>query len=97
MLYYNMGANSVQVSIVTYSSYLAKEGGKNKTIGQFEVIGKAWDSSLGGFSFDVKLAELMADRFNAIWAKKGGAGQDLRNFVRPMTRLRNEAGTCIPK
>lgn len=91
VLYYNMGANSVQVSIVTYSSYPSKEGGKNKTVGQFEVIGKAWDTSLGGFSFDVKLAELMADRFNAIWAKKGGAGQDLRTFVRPMTRLRNEA------
>ena len=87
-----MGANSVQVSIVTYSSYMVKEGGKNKTIGQFEVIGKAWDSSLGGFSFDVKLAELLADRFNQVWAKKGGAGKDLRDFVRPMTRLRNEAG-----
>jgi molecular chaperone DnaK (HSP70) len=72
---------------------MVKEGGKNKTIGQFEVIGKAWDSSLGGFSFDVKLAELLADRFNQVWAKKsGGAGKDLRDFVRPMTRLRNEAG-----
>jgi molecular chaperone DnaK (HSP70) len=66
-----MGANSVQVSVVTYSSYVVKEGGKNKTIGQFEVIGKAWDSFLGGFTFDVKLAELLADRFNAVWSKKG--------------------------
>lgn len=70
VLYYNMGAGSVQVSIVTYSSYGVKEAGKNKTIGQFEVLGKAWDSSLGGFNFDVKLAELLANRFNDVWSKK---------------------------
>lgn len=92
VLYYNLGANSLQVSIVTYSSFVVKEAGKNKTIGQFEVIGKAWDSSLGGFSFDVKLAELLADRFDAIWSKKAsGAGKTLRDFMRPMTRLRIEA------
>ena len=50
------------MQIVSYSSYPVKEGGKNKTIGQFEVLGKAWDSSLGGFSFDVRLAELLAKR-----------------------------------
>jgi len=91
VMYYNMGANSVQVSIVTYSSYITKEAGKNKTIGQFEVIGKAWDTFLGGYTFDIKLAEMLADRFNALWAKKGGAGKDLRDFVRPMTRLKSEA------
>jgi len=47
---------------VSYSSYPVKEGGKNKTIGQFEVLGKAWDSSLGGFNFDVRLADLLAQR-----------------------------------
>lgn len=47
ILYYNMGASSVQVSVVTYSSYVVKEAGKNKSIGQFEVVGKAWDHSLG--------------------------------------------------
>ena len=92
VLYYNMGANSLQVSIVRYSSYVVKEAGKNKTIGQFEVVGKAWDSSLGLSFIDVKLAELLADRFNALWAKKKNyKGEDIRDFVRPMTRLRSEA------
>lgn len=59
ILYYNMGSSSVQVTVVTYSSYVIKEAGKNKTIGQFEVVGKAWDNTLGGFNFDVKLAELL--------------------------------------
>ena len=90
VVYYNMGANSVQVSIVTYSSYIIKEGGKNKTIGQLEVVGKAWDDSLGGFHFDVKLAELLANKFNAIWNKKSHKG-DVKLFSRPMTRLRLEA------
>ena len=92
VLFYNMGAGSTQVHIVSYSSYPVKEGGKNKTIGQFEVLGKAWDSSLGGFNFDLRLAELLASRFNEVWNKKpSGKGKDLRDFVRPMTRLRLEA------
>ena len=92
VLYYNMGSSSVQVTIVTYSSYNIKEAGKNKSIGQFEVIGKSWDSSLGGFNFDVKIAEMLAQRFNEIWGKKAsGKGKDLRDFSRPMTRLRVEA------
>lgn len=92
VLYYNMGSSHVQVSVVTYSSYLVKEAGKNKTIGNVEVVGKAWDSSLGGFNFDVKLAELLANRFNEVWGKKAsGKGKDLKNYPRPMTRLRLEA------
>lgn len=92
ILYYNMGAGSAQVTIVSYSSLQTKEGGKNKTVGQLEVIGKAWDASLGGFNFDVILADLLAVRFNEAWHKKqSGKGKDLRNYNRPMTRLRIEA------
>lgn len=92
VLFYNMGASSVQVSIAVYSAFIVKEGGKNKTVGQFEIVGKAWDSSLGGFNFDLKLAELLANRFNEKWSKKAsGKGKDLKDFFRPMTRLRNEA------
>jgi hypoxia up-regulated 1 len=92
VLYFNMGAGTTQVSIVTYSSYTAKEAGKNKTIGQFEVVGKAWDGSLGGHNFDVRLAELLADRFNEAWHKKAsGKGQDLKDFKLPMTKLRLQA------
>lgn len=92
VMYYNLGANSLQVTVVKYSSYTIKEAGKNKTIGQFEVVGKAWDSDIGLSFIDVKLAEILADRFNALWAKKKSyKGEDIRDFVRPMTRLRTEA------
>eukprot|EP01042_Synura_sphagnicola_P025886 gene25886-33296_t len=87
-----MGAGSVQVSIVHYSSFTGKEGGKNKTIGQFEIVGKAWDSSVGSFQFDLRLADMLAKRFNDVWQKKNsGKGKDVRDFIRPMTRLRLEA------
>ena len=113
VIYYNMGASAVQVSIATYSSYQVvhhntarqcraahsttshyvlysnnyflssplivislsffllllllvfqiKEAGKNKSIGQFEVVGKAWDASLGGFAFDVRLAGVYINQY----------------------------------
>jgi hypoxia up-regulated 1 len=92
VLFYNMGSGSVQVSVVTFSAFQAKDGSKNKTTGQFHVVGKAWDEELGGFNFDLVLADLLATRFNANWQKKkSGAGQDVRNFPRPMTRLRMDA------
>jgi hypoxia up-regulated 1 len=92
VMFFNMGAGSVQVTVAQYSSQMVKEAGKNKTIGQFEVVGKAWDASLGGFNFDVRLAELLADRFNAAWGKKAsGKGKDLRDFNLPMTKLRVQA------
>ena len=82
----------VQVTIAQYSSLVVKEGSKNKTVGQFQIIGKAWDNNLGGFNFDLVITEILADRFNAIWnKKKSGAGKDVRDFVRPMTKLRVEA------
>lgn len=89
VLYYNMGASSVQVTVVTYSSY---SGPGNKKVSQFEIIGKDWDDNLGGFNFDLKLTELLASRFNEAWNKKpSGKGKDVRDFLRPMTRLRLEA------
>lgn len=70
VLYYNMGSGQIQVSIVTYSSFASKDGSKNKTNGQFHVVGKAWDEEIGGFNFDLLLTELLANRFNENWQKK---------------------------
>lgn len=92
LMFFNMGAGSVQVSVVQFTSHIVKEAGRNKTIGSFQVLGKAWDSSLGGFNFDVRLAEVLADRFNLIWeSKTSGKEKNLRNFPQPMTKLRIQA------
>mmetsp|Transcript_28468 Transcript_28468/g.48847 ORF Transcript_28468/g.48847 Transcript_28468/m.48847 type:complete len:933 (-) Transcript_28468:116-2914(-) len=92
VMFFNMGAGATDVSIGTFSTQTVKEAGKNKTVGSFEIVGKAWDSSLGGFNFDVRLAEMLADRFNTAWHKKAsGKDKDLRDFTMPMTKLRIQA------
>ena len=65
LLLYNMGATSTQVSVVVYTSYQDKSAGKPKPVGQGLVIGKAYDISLGGRSFDSALVDYVADAFNA--------------------------------
>jgi hypothetical protein len=61
----NSGLWYDQVSIHSHDSYVVKDFGKNKTVGQFKVVGKAWDTGLGGAHFDNVLMEKFADVFNA--------------------------------
>ena len=42
VLFYNLGADSAQVSLVEYSTFNEKAAGKDKAIGQLEVLGKGW-------------------------------------------------------
>ena len=55
MLYYNLGANSLQVSVVQYSAYKAKQMGKNITVGTFSVKGKAWQQGCLGSSTECRI------------------------------------------
>lgn len=93
VLFYNLGAGALQVSIVKYHSYETKSYGKVKQVGSFEVKGKGWDSTYGGMAFDARLVDFMAEEFNAQWNKKRADGEtkDIRNFPRPMTKLRLQA------
>ena len=92
-LFYNMGAGSVQVSVVKYHSYGRKESkfGKEKTVGTFEVLGTGWDSTLGGASFDARLVDYMADEFNKVWNEKRGHTKDVREVPRAMAKLMIQA------
>ena len=89
VLIYNMGASSTQVSIFEFTTYTMKKGSKNQTFGQFQTIGKAWDEHLGGFSYDLKLVEFMADAFNQMKIRKGK--KDVRDTPRSMAKLRKSA------
>jgi hypoxia up-regulated 1 len=42
VLFYNAGAESIQASVVEYSTFVEGTKVKNKTVGQFEVLGKGW-------------------------------------------------------
>jgi len=94
-IFYNMGGSALQVSVITFYSYEHKETkyGKGKLVGAFEVRGKGWDSTLGGMAFDNVLVDMMADEFNEHWNKKRSdeVEKDIRNFSRPMTKLRVQA------
>jgi len=89
VLFYNMGGNSIQVSIIQYHSH---EKSKKK-VGAFRVLGKGWDSALGGDSFDARIIDFMADQFNAVWNKKRNDGEekDVRDYPRPVSKLKLEA------
>lgn len=95
VLFYNMGASALQVSVMQFYSYERKESkySKPKKVGAFQVLGKAWDSSLGGIAFDARIVDFMADEFNEIWNKKRNDGEikDVRNYPRPMSKLRIQA------
>ncbi len=65
------------------------QAGKNKTVGQFRVAGKAWDLGLGGSHFDSVLIEKLADAFNALGHL--GKGGDVRTLPKAMTKLKKNA------
>jgi len=95
VLFYNMGASALQVSVMQFYSYERKESrlAKAKKVGAFQVLGKAWDASLGGQAFDASIVDFMADEFNEIWNKKRNDGEtkDVRKHARPMAKLRIQA------
>lgn len=90
ILFYNMGASSLEVTIVRYYSYETKDRltKKTKKVGAFEVLGKGWDATLGGSAFDARLVNLLADEFNS---KPIMEGMDIRTIPRAMAKLRIQA------
>ncbi|KAI9980623.1 hypothetical protein PInf_009926 [Phytophthora infestans] len=83
ILFFNMGSTSLQVSIAEFSSQVVPDGfKKNKTISTFQTISNAWDESLGGAKFDLRLAEHLAKEFS------DKIGEDIRKVARPMAKIR---------
>lgn len=89
IVFYNLGASALQVSVVRYFSYPRKESkyGKEKTVGALEVLGKAWDSTLGGNALDHLIVEHLVEEFSHHY--KGD--KNIRDNARAMTKLRLQA------
>ncbi|CAH0478503.1 unnamed protein product [Peronospora belbahrii] len=86
ILFYNLGSTSLQVSIAEFSSQVVPDGfKKNKTVSTFQTISNAWDESLGGAKFDLRLAEYLANEFSE------KIGEDIRKVPRPMAKIRAQA------
>eukprot|EP00538_Stauroneis_constricta_P000438 CAMPEP_0119551156 /NCGR_PEP_ID=MMETSP1352-20130426/4487_1 /TAXON_ID=265584 /ORGANISM="Stauroneis constricta, Strain CCMP1120" /LENGTH=934 /DNA_ID=CAMNT_0007597165 /DNA_START=299 /DNA_END=3103 /DNA_ORIENTATION=+ len=93
-LFYNLGASSLQVSLVKFHSYEipeSKYSKKTKRVGSIEVLAKAWDATLGGQAFDSRLVEFFADHFNEQWRKARKHDKDIRTIPRAMTKIRLQA------
>lgn len=93
-LFYNLGGSSLQVSIIKFHSYEVPESKyskKMKRVGSVEVLGKGWDSTLGGLAYDNRLVEYMADHFNREWRHARGHEKDIRDVPRAMTKIRLQA------
>ena len=92
VMFFNLGSNSLQVDIAKYTSRFMKKKGASKRVlvDEFEVLGKAWESQVGGSLFDLKLVEHFADMFNAQLAAKGKTGDEaeVRNMLRPIATLK---------
>jgi len=93
-LFYNLGGSSLQVSVIKFHYYEVPESKyskKMKKIGSIEVLGKGWDSTLGGLAYDSRLVDYMADHFNREWRKARGHEKDIRDVPRAMTKIRIQA------
>ncbi|KAE9337282.1 Heat shock protein 17 [Phytophthora rubi] len=86
ILFYNLGSTSLQVSVAEFSSQVVPDGfKKNKTISTFQTLSNAWDETLGGAKFDLRMAEHLAKEFS------DKIGQDIRKVPRPMAKIRAQA------
>ncbi|KAI8060942.1 heat shock protein 70 family [Gongronella butleri] len=88
-IFYDMGAGSTVASIVSFSEVQIKEGKRNKTYPQLEVMAVGFDRTLGGHEFDVRLQKLLADAF--MDQNKGKVSTSIYDSQGAMTRLLKEA------
>ena len=67
-------------------SFFTTVGKKNKTTGGMNVVGVAYDETLGGRFFDQVVLDILADKFN-----ENLKGDDVRKYPRAVGKLRKEA------
>ena len=87
VLFYNMGAQDTEVSIVKYSGLV--DPTSNKTYEHIEILAEAYEKNLGGNDLDLVLVNMLAEQFNALKDRQGKP--DIRTTQRPVKRLLKEA------
>ena len=90
VIFYDMGASSVEAALIKYSSFDVKEFGKTNTHSQFEVKDVAWDALAGAQHLDMLLVNHFADQFES-----KHAGSDVRSNPRAVAKLKRQvSATC---
>ncbi|KAK9811690.1 hypothetical protein WJX72_008444 [[Myrmecia] bisecta] len=87
VILYDMGASSVEVALVKYSSFTVKEAGKTNTYSQFEVEDVTWAENLGAEKLDLILLEHFADEFNE---KHLQGKSDMRRSSKAVAKLKRQ-------
>ena len=85
VIFYDIGASSVEAALVKYSSFEVKEGGRMNTHSQFEVKDVAWDASLGVQDLDMLLVNHFADQFET-----RHVGSNTRSNPRAVAKLKRQ-------
>ncbi|XP_063624936.1 hypoxia up-regulated protein 1 [Cydia splendana] len=84
-LFFDMGAGSTKAALVEYKNVKVKDRGLVETVPQMQVLGVAYDRTLGGFEITLRLRE------HLIKAWKAQGGGDVRASPRAMEKLLLEA------
>ena len=85
-----MGANSVEVALVKYSSFTVREAGKPKTYSQFEVKDVTWDTDLGAQQLDLLLMDHFVAQFEA-----QHPDQKVWDSPRALAKLKKQVGNDV--
>lgn len=87
IIFYDIGASSVEGALVKFSSFDTKQAGRSVTHSQFEVKDVAWDASAGVQQLDTLLMHHFADQF-----EKKHPGSDVRASPRAVAKLMKQVG-----
>ena len=93
-LVYDMGAGSTTATVLKFQGKVVKDVGRfNKTIQEVQVMGVAWDKTLGGDAFNAAILDDMIGKFvDTKQMKTLGIGvKDVRDHGRTMAKLWKEA------
>lgn len=97
-IFYDIGAGSTKVSLVSFGTYVMKEQPKGSRVAravnvtQFEVEAVAFDRDLNGREFDFVLQRLLAERFQ----KQKGVKTDVSRSPRVLNRVPRPLLSSLP-
>eukprot|EP01017_Pseudomicrothorax_dubius_P004650 TRINITY_DN10980_c0_g1_i1.p1 TRINITY_DN10980_c0_g1~~TRINITY_DN10980_c0_g1_i1.p1 ORF type:complete len:808 (-),score=233.68 TRINITY_DN10980_c0_g1_i1:102-2525(-) len=89
VLFVNLGAMSLELSLVRFVAAEQKIKDKKSVVETITVLAEHNNDKVGGYFLDVCLAELLADRFDALPSRRGTTS--IRQTPRSMQRLIREA------
>jgi hypoxia up-regulated 1 len=96
-LLYDIGATGATASLVRVGVSTKTKGRKMSVVETVDVKAVAWSEVVGGRSFDRRLSELLAERYNALQAELGSTTFDVREDPRAMATLLREAARIKEK